>query len=201
MKDPYTTLGVPRTASSDEVKRAYRKRAKKAHPDRKGGSHEAMTELNHAYALLLDPVKRLRYDAGEDPDRPARTLEQEAEAMVVSAMEAVYNANKPTDDMALALRLTLSNAIAGQKQELAKAERALKKAERVLRCLQNGERFKPLLMAKADEARRAATVAQHNLEVLALAMTFGEGVGWDDPDKVQTATAYVSFRYGGGTGA
>ena len=58
MTDPYQVLGVPRTASQDEIKKAYRKLALQYHPDRNNGSKEAedkMKEINEAYAMLTDP--------------------------------------------------------------------------------------------------------------------------------------------------
>jgi cell division septation protein DedD len=57
MRDPYDILGVPRGASLDEIKAAYRRACKSKHPDM-GGSHEAMTELNAAYAFILNELKR-----------------------------------------------------------------------------------------------------------------------------------------------
>lgn len=56
MRDPYEVLGVPQGASDDEIKAAYRKLAKKYHPDLNGGSAEAeakMKEVNEAYTLLI----------------------------------------------------------------------------------------------------------------------------------------------------
>lgn len=44
-RDWWAVLGVPRSASIDEIKSAYRKLAAKAHPDQPGGSHDAMAEL------------------------------------------------------------------------------------------------------------------------------------------------------------
>lgn len=62
-KDYYTILGVPKTASSDEIKRAYRKLALEHHPDRAGKESEAkFKEVNEAYQVLSDPQKRGRYD-------------------------------------------------------------------------------------------------------------------------------------------
>lgn len=47
-RDWWAVLGVPRSASIDEIKSAYRKLAAKAHPDQPGGSHDAMAELSRA---------------------------------------------------------------------------------------------------------------------------------------------------------
>jgi curved DNA-binding protein len=63
--DYYKILGVAKTASTDEIKKAYRKLALKYHPDRTHGNKEAeekFKEANEAYAVLSDPEKRKQYD-------------------------------------------------------------------------------------------------------------------------------------------
>lgn len=64
-KDYYKTLGVPRTATDKDVKAAYRRLARKHHPDVNPGNRQAearFKEINEAHAVLSDPEKRRRYD-------------------------------------------------------------------------------------------------------------------------------------------
>ena len=61
-EDYYQTLGVSKTATADEIKKAYRKLAHKHHPDKKGGNEAKFKEINGAYQVLSDPQKRAQYD-------------------------------------------------------------------------------------------------------------------------------------------
>lgn len=65
MNDYYEILGVSRDASQDDIKKAYRKKARQLHPDYAGAeSEEAFKELSVAYETLSDPNKRHMYDLG-----------------------------------------------------------------------------------------------------------------------------------------
>ena len=63
MKDYYQILGITKSASEDDIKRAFRKLAQKYHPDKKGGDESKFKEASEAYAILSDKKKRAEYDA------------------------------------------------------------------------------------------------------------------------------------------
>lgn len=74
--DPYSTLEVPHTATVDDIKKAYRRLAKRWHPDKNGGSkvaEEMFKKIKAAHECLIDPIKR----AAEDLKRKHR---EQAEA-------------------------------------------------------------------------------------------------------------------------
>jgi DnaJ-class molecular chaperone len=67
-EDLYKTLGVAKTASDDEVRKAYRRLAKTCHPDTNPGdkaAEERFKAISRAYAILGEPAKRKRYDRGQ----------------------------------------------------------------------------------------------------------------------------------------
>jgi len=61
-RDYYEVLGVSKTASADEIKKAFRKAAVQHHPDKEGGDETKFKEINEAYEVLKDQQKRQRYD-------------------------------------------------------------------------------------------------------------------------------------------
>lgn len=88
----YDTLGIAPDADEEAVKKAFRKKASAAHPDREGGSDEAMKQVNRAYAVLSDPARRAAYDRGETEDQPVEV--DFARDIALNALRAVMDVDR-----------------------------------------------------------------------------------------------------------
>lgn len=106
--DYYSILGVPQTASADEIKQAYRKLAAKHHPDR-GGDTTEFQKIEEAYRTLKDPAKRAQYNnLGQNSHR---TVED-----VFNTMFGFNHRNQPRKNKNITIRIqtTLKDVLNGQ---------------------------------------------------------------------------------------
>jgi len=99
--DPYAALGVAKTASDEEIRKAYKKIAKTSHPDLNPGDSKAADRFKaaaSAYDLLKDPEQRRRFDAGEidasGQERPERRFYRE----YAEGPEATYHTSRGFED-------------------------------------------------------------------------------------------------------
>jgi DnaJ-class molecular chaperone len=102
MADPYATLGVARGDSDDKIRAAYRKLAKRHHPDMNAGRPDAAERfktISTAYDLLSDPEKRARFDRGEIDANGHETAAARSRAWQQQQRPAGQNGGFGPDDL------------------------------------------------------------------------------------------------------
>lgn len=107
MTDLYETLGVERTATTENIRAAFRNKAKQAHPDA-GGSPEEFHAISQAAAVLTAPRKRARYDATGDSTDKASNDHAAAMNIITSMVEQILgqiNDDLIVDDLVEKMRI------------------------------------------------------------------------------------------------
>ncbi len=131
MRDYYEVLGVSKSATTEEIRRAYRKKARELHPDYAGvESEEAFKEVSVAYETLSDPDKRERYDLGVPVNRTGGTpftggfggFSDIFDAMFnmggFSAPQANPNRGRAGSDTTVAIEVTLEEVVFGAEKQV-----------------------------------------------------------------------------------
>ncbi|AYG65415.1 MULTISPECIES: DnaJ domain-containing protein [unclassified Rhizobium] len=163
MRDPYKVLGVKKDAGADEIKAAWRKLAKSAHPDHNPGdptASERFAEIGLAYETLKDPQKRSRYDQiarmadanGQSQEQTIMQQRQAARQAAERAKAARANADKIMEELARA-NARKAAASAASAQHNATSETPEDVVERIFG-VKSGR-------AQQQDQAAAETVAQH----------------------------------------
>lgn len=153
----YEDLGIPKGASAEEIKRAYKRLASKYHPDRETGDTGLFQMVNRAHEILKDPERRKFYDQhgvdkNEGPSLRARALQQ----LQMSFMMMLMDDQQPTDvdheDVIEKLRQAIRKGQAGIPERKDVAERKIGILERTLRRLKrtknDGDDFLRMMIEK-----------------------------------------------------
>jgi curved DNA-binding protein CbpA len=188
--DPYAALGVPRGASDEEIKRAYRLRAHETHPDREGGSDVAFQPVQRAYALLKSPSRRAEYDrTGRDPGEQSAVEEPRAVALrrlaglFIGAVEAL---EPDQDDVIAKVRAHIGEMERNVRAEISKMRDRLRKIERAKKRLRVAKGKENQLMEVLEAHERSITDVigrgEEECKQIALVRELLDDYGWDLPD-------------------
>src|SRR5574337_39909 len=102
----YETLGVEKTADADEIKKAFRRKAKALHPDKRPGDKMAkdeMAALSNARAILISPERRARYDETGDEETGPDVTQSTAIGFITSLLSQLLMAEPETPDFRAAI--------------------------------------------------------------------------------------------------
>jgi DnaJ-class molecular chaperone len=182
----YSTLGVAATATSADIKKAYRKLAQQLHPDKEGGDATLFKAVQEAYDVLSDAERRYQYDRF-GASTPLAEIRKKAEALfdgllveVMGVMEGrdevdmfgrhMYSHNFEDIDLLTTMRHSIEEKKSGQAQEKKVAERHIKRRERALRrlkCRGENDVLTRVLNKQLDHFRQNVASMSERLAVLA----------------------------------
>jgi curved DNA-binding protein CbpA len=208
--DPYAELDLPRDATSQQVRSAYRKRAKKAHPDG-GGSSDKFNKISRAMLILSDPVRREKYDRTGDMDErtPDNAVAVAISIIVGFVMQVIsqHVAATAPDPCTVDLIATMRAHFKKQRTEFENQKvpivKAAKKMEQVENRFRARKKSNPLLLA-ALKNQRAGT--QEPLRALdqkiqqlddALLLLDGYDFEFDKPPDQPGAARIQFFTFSG----
>lgn len=169
--NPYDVLGVPTDASPDEIKKQYRKKARRAHPD-VGGDPEEMKALSIAYGILSDPKKRAKFDRTGATGSPLQ-LRKEAVDQICRRFQQMMERLGPRiihEDIVGILRKQFQSDIHSEKDKIKAAEEQshfwFKMAKRWKRKDTMPPIFEQMMENSGRAAEAAKDTAHENIQIL-----------------------------------
>lgn len=179
MPDPYETLGLERSASLEQIKKAYRRACSEAHPDKHGGDGRRQQEVNDSYAILSDAARRARFDASGDTSPRGRIVEN-ARAILASQFAQIVDREELIDPLSL-LKISLealkSQAFA-DRQSQSQRIRFLERKARALKGPAEDNFLGPVIEGKIDQARRQVAELDLAIESFAVCLELIQGYAW-----------------------
>jgi hypothetical protein len=175
MRDPYEVLGIARGATFEEVRAAYRRACKTHHPDM-GGSHEAMVELNTAYAFILNELKQGAQQ--QEAPKQEQTGGQRDYARREETASAGARAEEPKERTERDWRKFYRD-IDEELEELRRASQDYEERQRAMRkqAWESGQRFTWAKLTWDDLARFFGNLARGGVKGLATLFAALVGVG------------------------
>jgi curved DNA-binding protein CbpA len=198
--DLYGVLGVPRDAKPADIRRAYRRAAKRAHPDG-GGTRESFALVTAAVEVLTDEKRREQYDrTGEVGEKPVDQRDAEAMTIALNAVDAVLGAilkrgQDPATfdvvkDAVLHLRKLQAQAEQRKANTLAEAGAIRKLSKRFRSKKGKPNRIGAMFAARADDAERNARRGDEEVEAL------GRGIAVLEDHEFDVEETYAGFQGG-----
>jgi len=196
--DYYELLGVEKDANPEEIKREYRNKSKKLHPDA-GGDPEEFARLNEAYTVLSDEDKRAFYDkTGKNP-KGSIDIYEEAKSFLLQLFEGmaedtgIHNGTDMLDEMYKQCR----SRVEFRKKDIRFVNRTKDEYERKLGCiLKEGEEetmFDSLLKTKITRCEEELALAEVDIQTIECALDLLKGYHPKPEDRQNTNSSINEY--------
>jgi len=196
MKDFYEILGVEKTATKAQIKKAYRKLAKIHHPD-KGGDEDVFKNISKAYEVLTDPDKRERYDRGEYTD-DYRSPNDQAHDNLTRIFDMVIHGHgfmADHTDLIVRMKEEINDMTLKMRNDISEIEGTIKKLKSILKRLKKADFLKDYArnILSANEARK--TQIEEAIKVQGLMLEFLNISEYDFESDTDDEWKQLPFKY------
>jgi DnaJ-class molecular chaperone len=193
-ENPYDVLGVEKSASTDEIRHAYRRAAAAEHPDR-GGSHTRMAAVNGAYALLSDQHARAHYDQHGEAEKPKPPIDVAATAALTSFFDQALDKAPEHVDLIEAIKQGMTQTLANIANDLhqirTRRDRDARRGKRLKyqQAKSSHDMLTEQLKTRAENFERQIADAERAAEILKRAIEMIQDFKWEDDRSVMASDA------------
>lgn len=196
--DPYSTLGVNKDASKDEIKKAHRKRVSKSHPD-KGGDREEFLAVQRSYEILSNDQQRKRYDETGDTTEPVSIQER---CMTELARLAIHVVNESADhktrDLVKLMKETVKATLKMTNEQRESNQRQADKfndAAKRFKVKKGENPFEVMLTKQAQEFENGVRVCDEKIEMSKMCLDILDGCSYDfKADEMMATWGSMNFK-------
>lgn len=166
----YDILGVNEDAEPNEIKKAYRRKASKAHPDRHGGNPDKKTEfqeIQRAYTILSCSESRARYDATGEDEIPLDDTEARASTIIMAVFQKLLQENELAErDYPKLIANHLTNELLNVGKSKKEMKRVLEKIQRLMPTIETDAEDNLLAnMLKAETKKIEMSMAEADNQI------------------------------------
>jgi len=185
----YEILNIDPTSTKEQIKKAYRNLAHKFHPDKEGGDNDKFTDINKAYAVLIDDTARNRYDETGQSDKI--DIRKAAQDAIISIFIGVIETN-PDDvlirmDIIKFIQKSINENMGNVKVNIKKIGKDKKRLSKLLNRIKRKNKknniFNAVLGARIDGLNRSAKAGSEQLKMWGEALNILAEYKDDKPEQ------------------
>jgi DnaJ-class molecular chaperone len=202
--NPYNVLGVSETATKDEIKKAYRDKAKLFHPDKLSADHQeelsdVIRNLNEAKEILLDDEKRKMFDEFGVMETAGSFLSKRKETMINAINNTLQMDGISSENFVLNLKNVLKKGQQELEQQIEETTNRIKNIESIIEAKYRGLDDRIDINLAGSNLLKGLKSSLYNLEstskIIAVCIEMADGYS-DDSDQTEAMRVYqtVTFR-------
>lgn len=196
MANLYDVLGVDKDTTDTEIKKAYKKKAQKLHPDKPSGDVVKFKELKEAFEILSDAQRKKQYDLNGNTSQPQDPDTEALREIANLVGQVLQQVNEQYTDVVATVRNQINNIISNTNKSIRSVDEKIAKLENSqnrMKVKDGPNLMKDIIKGFITDLNRARQNHQENLELFTNMLRVLENYSYDfDQMPMQTASQYFT---------